>query len=500
MIWKFFKKVSKERPKWFVKYWQLEQERADLNIDPFKNESNPESKTYREWIQNELNEALIGQQIYLSPESFVGTAEGILLNTVLSVHELSLKSRSQEVEVQEFKIIKDFLDRFPISDNQKIRYLYIDMYRETWGEFTKFQEHNNNAEVYDFQFNIFGNVPSERKKRLELAIDEIKSSIENQQNNWAKERISIYKQLYSLTKKGMAWFDSIGFRQAVGKPWEFLAARELGASVSQSSEIYACLAEIGHVYFQDHPFSITDHPELKWDDGNNHDLRHDYQPDYNKNKDPSNISSAYNQFRKDIDTFVILKDAGDAEPLRRWLASWPDYHMAEMAIPVTVTGGNIGLLKNTPFEKYFDQFLTSGEFNSYGEVASWYRTLSIENRAFFAKYFEPTLLPYIEEVARERPSFLEEIIPARKAYLDSIFAGKKSLVEHEEKQSLVDFGDQFHLYIDNNQLIDINPLYKSIWTDYINRIKLFYMKYPNLLRESHPSAYNFLQRSVKKTT
>lgn len=481
---------SLERPKWFLRFWQLEQERANLEVDPNKNDSTTQGKAYLEWVQNELNEANILHQQYSDRETFARTLEGGFVLTAQPLPDLETKIRSYKTELAELERVGALIDRFPPSWRQDIQQIAIGMFNNKvtthrWGDIRLLSGVVTGKK--EIIINVFGDNIIERSHRFENAIDQLEAELEGRNDSWAKERIEAFKKLYNFLQSGEQWWDQkVSFGQIIGEPFTYIALGGGGLG-GQADEVYLNMSETGgHVYFQLSSFPVSQRPDLHWDDSP--DPLYGQKVHYTKDTDRSKLASAYRQWLNDIDEFIAKKDAGDKEPLRRWLASWPDYHMAEMSMPVLVTGGNILLFKDTSFEKYFDQFISKGEFNSYGELAGWSMSLSNEDLGYFLKYFEPTLYPFIREVIKEKPSFLVEISPERKKKLDEVFTQKKKVIQQEERQTLKDFGDQLPLYAGK-------PWLNDLWPSYLRKIASFYQKYPGVLN-SHPTADQFLKEVI----
>ena len=397
-----------------------------------------------------------------------------------------LNSRSTKIEAGELKEFREYFLTLPEETQQRFKKVFIEGGGSRWASL-------NQDEI---QLNVFGDVPAERQARLVRALDQLQARIENKpQNNWGRERIASIKQLYPLTEVGRAWVESVPIEQVVGRPTERYAVSMSGRSIfAPGAQINGMISELGHTYFGIHPFGVRNNPNLSWDDGDPNEILN-----FRKEANRSPMPSAYREWMNRLDAFTAQSDAGDAEPLRRWInQSWPHptdgYHHAQMNIPWAM-GGGITFLKDTPFADYFDQFLAEGDFKSWGELASWYSGLSKDEQEVVQAYTDDhdNLFPIMEQLAKEHPSFLKPLSEQRKKELDLISSRKKAAVEKEWQQELIDFGDQFPLYID---LIDYPT---NEWLKYQGRILKLHQKYPSLLNQSHPTAYNFLQKAAKKT-
>ena len=76
---------------------------------------------------------------------------------------------------------------------------------------------------------------------------------------------NVYRQFYSLTPAGEAWFEGRIVKLMVGEPGHYSGGREV--RIGQSIETLSNLHEFGHSYFRHQQFPVTGHPELRWDDG-----------------------------------------------------------------------------------------------------------------------------------------------------------------------------------------------------------------------------------------
>ena len=436
----------------------------------------------------------------LPDENFADEAEMPFLSASLievnplekEILDLDIKVRSLEAEANELTRIKEGIDQLNAERWQIYKTLEIGI--QPSSKMMSWSKYFLGGTVY---LNIFGETGIERQRRVELSLEDLRSQQESPQNKWAKERITTYKKLFHLTKSGERWLDFLSFKQMIGEPGHYQA--DLGvAMVGQSFEIMSNLHEIGHAYFHQYPFPISGHPEHKWNDGTGFNS---YPGSYEKGADRSKMSSAYRQFLNDVDSFKAQKDAGDLEPLRRWLNMWPDYHLAEADMVFILA--NFKLSGDNPFAKYFDQFLEKGDFQSMKELASWYETVSEQDKRYVKMYInnfnDPhSFLGFTQTVLRENPSFRIKLTGERNGELDNIFEQKKKLLQQEERQALLDFGDQLPIYLLNSH--NTRPDYiawqqfERYWDYYLNNMVKLYKMYPDLLKQTHPTAHEYLER------
>lgn len=378
----------------------------------------------------------------------------------------------QGATAEEERLIRQVLAELPLALRPFIRQVSVGLVNDPQVMMRWAQLGNDGV----LRLNVFGDTPEERAYRLDLALQDLASQAAGEpQNAWARRRVAAWERIYNLSEAGRAWLESVEVRNMVGQPGYYSGGPEvlIGQSfdAAWSRGVRSDFHEVGHTYFRTRPFAVTGRPDLRWDDG---------LVDFTR-RNRGGLAGAYRQFLDDVDAFIQLADAGDAEPLRRWLDAVDnaDYHLVEADF-MTAISGNIALIQNTPFAKYFDQFLAvnPSTFRSFGEMAAWYSRLSAEDQAMFRQYTDPGLLDQVMAVAAERPDFMPQVDAERLRQLDADFAAKRALVEAEMRQQLVDFADQYPIYA-GQAWVDTSSRY---WTDYLTGIYQLHQRFPEVLR------------------
>ena len=240
------------------------------------------------------------------------------------------------------------------------------------------------------------------------------------QTPWVRDRIQAIEGLYRLTEAGQAWLEGYDLRQMEGQPgWFGSLGYQHWAGVGQAIPDRV-LHELSHSYYG--AFTITGRPELSWE-----------------TPEGGEASPALLQYRADLATF--MSQPPDAyEALRDRFRNLPNlskgqypdlYHFGEADL-IYAVGGNLNLIPPI-LTKYFDQFLLSGELQTWDEALRWYLGLSDDDTRVADGQIGVAHFP--------RTGY-EALEPLSTAGVPQQFQG---ILEGEEQQRLNDFAQQYDL-------------------------------------------------------
>ena len=194
------------------------------------------------------------------------------------------------------------------------------------------------------------------------------------QPDWLQARIEAIEAIYNLTPVGDRFLEEHDLRWMRGEPGWFGSFGYDGWTGVGESRLGPIMHELGHAYWG--AFGVTGRPDLSWaDPGGGHE------------------SSAIEQLHADLQTF-IAQPPDPYEPLRERLRNLPKtklgdssglLHFGEADL-VHTTGGN-ALLLPPILRRYFDAYLTDGEFDSWYAALEWYQGLSPQDARLAAVYF-----------------------------------------------------------------------------------------------------------------
>ncbi|MCZ6890963.1 MAG: hypothetical protein O7F09_00405 [Chloroflexi bacterium] len=240
------------------------------------------------------------------------------------------------------------------------------------------------------------------------------------QTPWVRDRILAIEGLYRFTEAGEAWLEGYDLRQMEGQPgWFGSFGYQRWAGVGQAIPDRV-LHELSHSYYG--AFTITGRPELSWE-----------------TPEGDEVSPALLQYRADLATF--MSQPPDAyEALRERFRNlpnlskgqYPDLHHFGEADLIFAVGGNLNLIPPI-LVKYFDQFLLSGEIQTWNETLRWYLGLSDGNTRIADGQIGIAHFPRTGYEAME---------PLSAADVPQQF---RAILEGEERQRLSDFAQQYDL-------------------------------------------------------
>ena len=244
------------------------------------------------------------------------------------------------------------------------------------------------------------------------------AATDEDQPDWLQARIEAIEAIYNLTPVGDRFLEEHDLRWMRGEPGWFGSFGYDGWTGVGESRLGPIMHELGHAYWG--AFGVTGRPDLSWAEPRG-----------------GHESSAIEQLHADLLTFMA-QPPDPYEPLRERLRNLPKtklgdssglLHFGEADL-VHTTGGN-ALLLPPILRRYFDAYLTDGEFDSWYAALEWYQGLSPWDARLAAVYFG------LEHLDIDLYSDLK---PAGDTSLPEGFA---KIAEREERQRLVDFALQF---------------------------------------------------------
>ena len=246
-------------------------------------------------------------------------------------------------------------------------------------------------------------------------------------SDWVRRRLDAVTELYALTEEGAALVHSLDVRQMRGEPGFFGSyGFHSWAGVGEARPV-PVIHELSHSYWG--AFPIEGHPELSW-----------------KIPVEGGLPPALERYHADILLFMS-QPPDEFELLRQRLRNLPDLHSENLeplihnleADMVYNTGGDLALVPPV-LRKYWNRALAQGPFGSWGQAASWFRSLPEPGRRLAGQYLGFEHLD------------LREYGPAP-ATGESAKVGEanRNIVASEEKQRLYDLSDQFDLLVGGPQ-------------------------------------------------
>ena len=249
---------------------------------------------------------------------------------------------------------------------------------------------------------------------------------------WVHRRLNALMQLYDLTDGGVALMQSLDLRQMRGDPGFFGSfGFKKWAGVGEAN-LQGVMHEIGHSYWG--AFPISDYPDLTWDTPPGREL-----------------SPAMEQYHADILMFMA-QPPDHYELFRQRLRNLPElsddnreplFHSLE-ADMVHSTGGSLSLVPPI-LRKYWDRFLNDGQFDSWYQAVSWFRSLSDNRNSASGRFGANKYLGFEHLDLRNYDS-----LTAGEANVNRILVPTEALAA-EERQRLFDFADQFDLLLGDAQ-------------------------------------------------
>ena len=240
------------------------------------------------------------------------------------------------------------------------------------------------------------------------------------QTPWVRNRIKALEGLYPFTRTGVEWLERYDLRQMVGQPgWFGSYGYDSWAGVGQAKPVQI-IHELSHSYYG--AFPVTGRPDLTWHKSSSNEL-----------------SPALRQYREDLATFMA-QPPDRYEPLRDRFRNLPNlsrpedpdlFHFGEADL-VYMVGGNLNLVPPI-LDRYFDQLLGPGEFQTWEGAITWYLGLPRDQARVAEGYFGLAHFP-LSNYQGLRTSVSTQVAPEVQAIL-----------EEEERQRLKDFANQYEL-------------------------------------------------------
>ena len=242
------------------------------------------------------------------------------------------------------------------------------------------------------------------------------------EDTWVSDRVRAVVALYGITPEGERALAGLDVRRMRDEPGFFGSYGYKSWTGIGEARPIGVVHELSHSYFG--LFPVTDHPDLGWDVPRGNDL-----------------SPAIERYHSDVLKFMG-QPPDSFEPLRERLRNLPElssdnpgplFHTIE-ADAVHTVAGNLHLLPPI-LRKYWDRFLSPGEFLSWYDALGWYRGLPPEERRLADRYLGFQHFDLRDSTARFG---LQE--PGLPRAVQETLSG-------EERQRLEDFGEVFDLIV-----------------------------------------------------
>jgi len=249
---------------------------------------------------------------------------------------------------------------------------------------------------------------------------------------WVHRRLNALMQFYDLTDEGVALMQSLDLRQMRGEPGFFgsFGFKEW-AGVGEAKP-QGVMHEISHSYWG--AFPISGFPELSWDTPPGREL-----------------SPAMERYHADI--LIFMAQPPDTyELFRQRLRNLPElsddnreplFHSLE-ADMVHSTGGSLSLVPPI-LRKYWDRFLSDGQFDSWYQAVTWFRSLSDDRTSGSGRFGANKYLGFEHLDLRNY-----DALTGAGADINRILVPAEALAA-EERQRLFDLADQFDLLLGDAQ-------------------------------------------------
>ncbi len=276
---------------------------------------------------------------------------------------------------------------------------------------------------------------------------------------WVQARLEVFTQLYGITPDGQQALASLDVRHQVGQPaWFGSTGFEGFTGIGQATPI-TIAHELGHSYWG--AFPVTGLSDLSWDVPRG-------EP----------ISPAMAQYRQDLQGFM-LQPPDRYEPLRERFRNLPNlfkgdlpdlFHMGE-ADMVSLVAGDLNLVPPI-LRKYYDRYLSPGQFQTWDGILRWYLGLPGEERRIVDSYLGLAHIPKeAYEGLQARPS---PTVPIE----------TQELIQGEDRQRLIDFAQQFDLIVgSDDSLQDATGIDRGFpfWRSYLREMFQLHKRHPGLL-------------------
>ena len=279
--------------------------------------------------------------------------------------------------------------------------------------------------------------------------------------DWVQARLDAYFTLFNITAEGRDVIASLDVRQMEGRPAWYGSTGFRGFTAMGQARPDVVAHEIGHAYWGSFP--VTGHPELSWEVA-----------------EGETIPSAMARYHEDLRRFM-LQPPDRYEPLRERFRNFPNLnqgrlpdliHAGEADIP-RLTAGDLGLVPPI-LRKYFDQYMSDGEYETWADLMGWYADLGPEDKQLTDGYLQIAHIPRdaYSGVGRGEGSGLDEEV--------------RDILVGEERQRLIDFVEQFGLVLgDDDSLRDAVNVNRGFpfWRSYLREMFAIYKRHPGLVEE-----------------
>ena len=253
---------------------------------------------------------------------------------------------------------------------------------------------------------------------------------------------------------------SLDVRQMVGQPaWAGSTGFQGFAGIGQATPTTVA-HELGHSYWG--AFPVTGRPDLSWDIPSG-----------------ESIAPAIAQYQNDLQIFM-LQPPDRYEPLRERFRNLPNlskgdfpdlFHIGESDI-VSLVAGDLNLVAPI-LRKYYDQYLSPGQHQTWDDLLSWYLGLPAKQKPIADVYLGLAHIP--KEAYRGLP-----YRPSSTTVPQEI----QKIIRGEERQRLIDFADQFDLIVGNQgSFQDATGVDRGFpfWRSYLREMYGLHKRYPDFL-------------------
>ena len=279
---------------------------------------------------------------------------------------------------------------------------------------------------------------------------------------WVQARLEAFAQLYGITPEGRQILASLDVRHMVNQPAWFGSSGFDGFTGIGQARPISVTHELGHSYWG--AFPVTGRPDLSW------------------NIPPGEyIAPAIEQYRQDLRSFMF-QPPDRYEPLRERfrnfpnlfrtnLPNFPDLFHAGEADMVRMVAGDLNLMPPI-FRKYFDRYLSPGQFQNWNDILRWYLGLRGEERRIADSYLGLVHIP------REAFRGLLDYPPS------SVPTEVQDIIRVEEQQRLIDFAEQFIFIVSGrDSLQDAAGVDRGFpfWRGLLREMFHLHKRYPELL-------------------
>lgn len=287
----------------------------------------------------------------------------------------------------------------------------------------------------------------------------------NDERDWVEARLEAYSSLFNITPEGRAAINSLDVRRMEGRPAWFGSTGYGGFTGVGQARMGGLAHELGHSYWG--AFAVTGYPELSWERSGG-----------------EVISQAMAQYHADLRQFMA-QPPDRYEPLRERFRNFPNLnvgaysdllHAGEADIP-RLTAGDLGLVPPI-LRKYFDQFLTDGEYESWADLLGWYAGLRGEERRLADSYLQLSHVP--------REAYSGVGVEERTLLDDEV----RDILVGEQRQRLTDFVEQFEQVLnDEGSLRDAVNVDRGFpfWRSYLREMFAFHKRYPEVVGDRETS-------------